>query len=125
MTHDEVVTQIQLRARAQNILTHYCGRAERCCGDRGQPDLILVGAWNVAWVEVKSRYADLAPDQTTWFHTLRGSGQVCEILNEHDLEPGGAVDALLAFVSREPPAYRTEAGPCYGRSCDHVSHQAR
>ena len=89
MTHDEIVAEVQSRARRSGVLSHACGLSQRCSGDRGQPDILLVGAWNVAWAEVKSRYADLSPEQTTWHHTLRASGQVCEILHERDLDPAG------------------------------------
>lgn len=99
MTHDEVVTEIQARAQARGILTHYCGPGERCKGDRGMPDLILVGGSYVAWVEVKTLGDRLKSLQTRWRYALLAIGAVYRIMYEYDLRPGGAVDVMLSLVA--------------------------
>lgn len=122
MTHDQIVAAIQDRAKTRGVLSHYCHRAVRCSGDRGLPDLVLVGAWNIAWCEVKTPSCPtLDSGQTRWRHALRAAGQIHEVMGERDLEPGGAVDMMLSFVATG--AARTEAGPCYGAACNHVSHR--
>jgi hypothetical protein len=98
VTHDEIVKEIQARAKQRGILTHYCGRSERCTGDAGQPDLILAGRDGTAWIEVKTPGTDPSPAQIRWKYALRASGQIWEVMLEHDLEQGGAVDMLLELL---------------------------
>lgn len=99
MTHDEVVHEIQARARRRGVLSHYCHNSIRCEGDRGLPDVLLVGHYGVAFVEVKTPGDQLKPAQTTWKHALKAAGQLHEVMHEGDLAPGHAIDMLLAFVS--------------------------
>ena len=99
MTHDEVVAEIQARAKARGILSHYCGPAEQCKGDPGMPDLILVGQAYVAWVEVKTLGDRLKSLQTRWRYALLAVGSVHRIVYEYDLRPGGAEAVLLALVA--------------------------
>ena len=99
MTHDQIVAEIQARAKRRGILSHYCGSAERCHGDRGMPDVLLVGMFGAAWVEVKTPGDTLRPDQVTWNHALKAAGQLYEVMHESDLAPGHAVDQFLEFVS--------------------------
>lgn len=94
MLHDDIVLEIQNRAKKRDVLTHYCGRALHCKGDRGAPDLILVGHYGVAWVEVKTGGAGLETAQTTWMHALKASGQTHYIIGEKQLGDG-TLDALL------------------------------
>lgn len=94
MTHDELVEAIQQRAKARGVLTHYCGPALRCKGDRGAPDLICVGRFRACWIEAKSPYGRLEPEQTTWQHALKAAGQQHYVIREADLE-SGLVDGLL------------------------------
>jgi hypothetical protein len=98
VTHDEIVKEIQVRAARRAILTHYCGRAERCAGDPGSPDLVLVGRAGVAWIEVKTAGTGPSPAQIRWKYALLSSGQIWEIIHEHDLAPGGAIDTLLEIT---------------------------
>jgi hypothetical protein len=94
MTHDETVAEIQRRARARGILTHYCGTAVRCSGDRGQPDIVCVGKFGAAWIEVKSPYDRLSSEQTQWMHALRAAGQLHYVVRPQGLDDG-SVDAIL------------------------------
>jgi hypothetical protein len=94
MTHDEIVTEIQARARKRGILTHYCGPGLRCQGDRGAPDLVAVGMFGAAWIEVKTANDRLKPDQTTWMHALKAAGQAHYVVRELQLRDGG-LDAML------------------------------
>jgi len=98
MTHDEIVGEIQRRAKLRGIRTHYCGSSIRCTGDKGKPDLFIVGPFGSAWLEVKTAGDDLRPDQTTWRHMLIAAGQVHYVIGEAQLNDG-AVDALLRFVA--------------------------
>lgn len=99
MTHGQIIAAIQDRARRRGVLSHHCPDSRRCDGDRGLPDLLLVGMFGAAWIEVKSPGDRLKPDQVTWKHALGAAGQVYQVVREGDLDDGGAVNMLLLFVS--------------------------
>jgi len=100
MTHDQVVAEIQARAKLRGLVSHYCRRSQRCTGDQGMPDIIIVGRDGVVWLEVKTpQTPDPGPEQIRWKYKLQAAGQVCEIMTETDLEPGMAVDAILEFAA--------------------------
>jgi hypothetical protein len=102
MTHDEVVAEIQARAKRRGILTHYCGRAQHCKGDRGSPDLVLVGPYHTGWIEVKMPGDTRKPEQTTWFHALRAGGQLYEQMGPADLDRSplhSVADAFLDYLA--------------------------
>lgn len=117
--HDDVVAEIIRRANARGCLVHYCGQAARCQGDKGQPDLVVAGPFGTAWIEVKMPGDQLKPAQTTWRHMLTAGGQEYHVVGPADLVDG-SVDWILRDIGRQDR--RTEAGPCYGPGCDHVSH---
>lgn len=94
MTHDEIVVEIQSRARRRGILSHYCPDSRRCDGDRGIPDLVLIGPHGAAWLEVKAPHDRIKPDQTTWKHTLRAAGQEYHLIRG-DMLLNGVVDGIL------------------------------
>jgi hypothetical protein len=99
--HDEIVAEVQRRAKARGVLSHYCGRSTHCRGDRGLPDLLLAGPYESAWIEVKSPGDELAPGQTTWKHMLRAAGQRHYVIGPAELDDG-RVDEILAIVSGRP-----------------------
>lgn len=101
MTHDQIVAEIQRRAGARHILTHYCRDSRICDGDRGLPDLVLAGPHGVAWLEVKTHYDRLSTHQTTWKHMLLGTGQFCMTVYEGDLA-SGVVDGILDRLAGIP-----------------------
>jgi hypothetical protein len=94
VTHDEMVSEIQNRAKRRNVLTHYCRRAQFCGGDPGLPDLVLVGAYGAAWMEVKTPRDQLDPPQVTWMHQLKAAGQKHYVIRQVQLDDG-SVDAIL------------------------------
>jgi hypothetical protein len=95
VNHDQLVAEIQQRASARGLLSHYCQRSTICKGSRGMPDLIIAGIHGVIFVEVKAIGQDPAPDQTTWIYTLRAGGQDAYVIRETDLS-NGSLDDLLA-----------------------------
>lgn len=104
MTHDEVVAEIQARAKARGVLSHYCKRGQFCQGDNGMPDLLLVGAYHVGWIEVKMPGDKRDPGQTAWFYKLRATGALVEQMGPRDLEPApvhSVVDAFLTFLEED------------------------
>jgi hypothetical protein len=98
MTHDLVVTEIMTRAKELNILTHYCGRAQNCQGDRGAPDLLCVGFYHAAFIEVKMPHSTLAPEQTSWRHQLAAAGCIHYVVGPGALT-NGQIDRILFFLA--------------------------
>lgn len=61
--------------RGRGYLVHACGTATSCDG-KGLPDLIIASTKGVIFAELKSHsMSKVRPEQTTWGHTLRASGQ--------------------------------------------------
>lgn len=106
MTHDEAVAEIQRRAAERGVISHYCKRPVSCSGDRGLPDLVLVGPFGVAWIEVKMPGDNLDPGQTTWKHALIAAGQRHYVLNPNDLtwDDGASLSAILSEITLVPVA---------------------
>lgn len=102
MTHDEVVAEIQARAKRLGILSHYCRNAKTCQGDRGLPDLVLVGPFGGCWVEVKMPGDKLDPGQVIWKHALFAAAQTYYIVGPDDLTRSsseqGAVNWILGAL---------------------------
>jgi hypothetical protein len=99
MTHDVVVHEIMARARLANVLSHYCGRAHLCSGDRGAPDLLCVGPFVAAFIEVKMPgSADLSPAQVNWKHQLRAAGMLHYVVGPECITNGQA-DKILHYLA--------------------------
>lgn len=94
MTHDQIVDEIMTRAQARGCRVHYCKDSRRCKGDKGLPDLLIVGPNAAGWIEVKTPGDEPRPDQTTWRYFLRAAGQLCEVMRAADLHYG-TVDLFL------------------------------
>jgi hypothetical protein len=109
VTHDEMVAEVQRRGAQRGVISHYCGRAERCSGDRGQPDLFLAGLVGVAWMEVKTPADRLKPAQTQWMHMLKASGQKHYVIREAQLHDD-TVDGILDSLAYGQPVLFREAG---------------
>jgi hypothetical protein len=99
VTHDEVVREIMTRARAASVLSHYCGRAHLCGGDRGLPDLLCVGPYVGAFIEVKMPgSSQLSPSQVNWKHQLRAAGMLHYVIGPDALANGQA-DRILRYLA--------------------------
>jgi hypothetical protein len=106
VTHDEIVAEIQARARKRGILTHYCGPGLRCQGDRGVPDLVAVGMFGAAFIEVKTDRDRLKPDQVTWMHALKAAGQNHYVVRQGQLRDGGLDEILDCLAYGQPLLFR-------------------
>jgi hypothetical protein len=98
MTHDVVVAEIMNRAKARNVLTHYCGRSQLCQGHRGMPDLLCVGLYHQAFIEVKIGRDQLDPEQTDWRHHLQAAGVIFYVLGA-DALTNGVAERILDFLA--------------------------
>jgi hypothetical protein len=102
MNHDVVVAEIMARARLANVLSHYCGRAHLCGGDRGAPDLLCVGPYAAAFIEVKMPGSpNLSPAQVNWKHQLRAAGMLHYVVGPECLDNGQA-DRILRYLGTRP-----------------------
>lgn len=102
MTHDEIVAEVVTRAKSRGILSHYCKQARFCEGDRGQPDIVCVGKFAAAWLEVKTPYDRLEPAQTTWMHALKAAGQQHHVIRPAHLDDG-TLDGILDSLAYGQP----------------------
>lgn len=99
MTHDVIVGRIMARAGKLGVLAHYCGRSQLCQGDRGLPDLLCVGLYHGAFIEVKMPHSPgLSPEQTSWRHQLAAAGFIHYVVGPGALE-NGQVDRILGFLA--------------------------
>lgn len=94
MKHDEIVAEIQTRARDRGLLSHYCPDSRHCKGDPGFPDVLVAGLYGTVFLEVKTGRQGQTPDQIRWTYTLLGGGELAMIIREVDLG-NGTLDALL------------------------------
>jgi hypothetical protein len=98
MSHDVIVHEIMARARLAGVLSHYCGRAHLCGGDRGAPDLLCVGAFAAAFIEIKMPGSPgLSPAQVNWKHQLKAAGMTHLVLGPECLGNGQA-DRILRYL---------------------------
>lgn len=99
MTHDQVVTEIIKRAHQLGVLTHYCRESQRCLGDRGLPDLVCVGAFHGAFIEVKTPACPtLTAAQVTWKHQVKAAGLIHYVVGPEALD-NGAMDRILGYLA--------------------------
>lgn len=80
------------------MLTHYCPDSRRCDGDRGIPDLLCIGHFHAAFIEVKTANDRLRPDQTTWMHALKAAGQLHYVVGPEALA-NGVVERILDYLA--------------------------
>ena len=77
----------------RGILWHHCDAAYRCSGHNGFPDLILVKDI-VLFVELKSWYGRLRPEQSTYRERLDYAGANYALWRPRDLFNGVIEDAM-------------------------------
>lgn len=89
---------IELAAK-HGVLVHACLDGRKCAGDKGCPDLLLVGSYGTMFVELKSDYGQLKPEQTTWRYRLIAAGGTgsWDIWRPDDLD-SGAIEEVLATL---------------------------
>lgn len=98
MTHDQIVQEIIRRAHKIGVLSHYCRESQRCLGDRGTPDLLLVGHYRAAFIEVKTPACPtLSSNQVTWMHAIKASGGIHYVLGAEALD-NGVVGQILDYL---------------------------
>lgn len=94
MNHGQVISEIQVKAYARGLLTHYCADSRRCRGHSGFPDLVIAGGHDSAFLEVKTGDGRLTPQQLDWSYRLAAAGDNVHLIRLRDLL-NGRVDDIL------------------------------
>lgn len=103
MTEPELRQLVMAAAKSTGVLAHYCGRSTLCQGDKGLPDLILLGRHGLVLAELKSRDGEVSPDQQQWLDRLEriegmySAAAVPRVLRPTDWH-SGAVSRLLTRI---------------------------
>ena len=97
MTEAEFTARVLLRARAVGVLAHHCPRSERCQGNRGFPDLVLLGEHGLALAENKSDDGDTTAEQDLWLWTATRAGIAAPVLRPAQLDDG-TIETILQTI---------------------------
>lgn len=71
--------------RTPNVLWHHCQDPRYCSGQRGLPDLIVVGPGGVLFPELKTEAGQLSLYQRRWRWMLTAAGQPWCLYRPRDL----------------------------------------
>ena len=93
MTEKEFQALVTKMCDERGILWHHCDQAFRCSGSNGFPDLVLTGK-SVMFVELKSWYGNLRPEQNVYKQRLLAAGAGYALWKPRDLYNGVIEDAL-------------------------------
>lgn len=88
MTEAELLTEVVKLCRQLGLLYHHCPDGRGCQGQRGLPDLIVVGTGGLALLELKSENGDDSADQALWAWTLYKAGARYALMRPAELEDG-------------------------------------
>jgi hypothetical protein len=84
---NDLLAAVLAIADAHDVLCFHSGDSRRDAS-RGFPDLVLAGTRRTIFVELKSRYGSLRPEQTHWRYRLIACGELWEVWRPADLESG-------------------------------------
>lgn len=73
MSEQELQTLILDTARAMGLLAYHTHDSRR--SQPGFPDLVIVGALGIVYLELKSARGEVTPEQRRWLLALRAVGQ--------------------------------------------------
>jgi len=59
------------------LLWHHCTDSRKCRGQRGFPDLVIIGPKGVIFAELKSADGDTSPEQDLFGWTLEAAENMC------------------------------------------------
>lgn len=96
MNHAELVGEITgLADGVAGLLWHACLDSRRCQGSPGFPDLLFAGQAGVLGLEVKTEYAETAPEQDLWGWMLDGRPARYRVVR-----PGDVDTVVIAELAR-------------------------
>lgn len=107
MTEEQLTRSVVKLARRLGVLVHHCRPAKTdkgwrtpIQGDRGFPDLVLVGRW-VVYPELKSERGTLDADQKRWRDRLLAIGADWRVWRPRDWFSGAIREELEALAKGE------------------------
>ena len=74
MTEAELTAEVEKLCGRLGLLFHHCPDGRGCHGQRGFPDLIIVGSRGLALLELKSDDGEPSADQELWIYTAYRAG---------------------------------------------------
>lgn len=109
MTEAELTAEVEKLCGELGLLFHHCPDGRGCHGQRGFPDLIVVGVGGLALLELKSADGETSADQDRWLYTAYRAGSYpgedeygrmidVRLMRPADLE-SGAIRRLLELLA--------------------------
>lgn len=77
MTETEFLEKVTMMAAGKGLLWHHCTDSRRCDGQRGFPDLVIVGPRGITLVELKIPGGETSAEQDLWHWTLNQVDSLC------------------------------------------------
>ena len=88
MTEHELLAETIKLCEQLGLLYHHCPDGRGCRGQRGLPDLIVLGGNGLAMLELKSADGEPSADQALWAWTLHKIGATYALMQPLQLETG-------------------------------------
>lgn len=93
--HERTLTrQVMAAAQGLGLLVHHCPDSRRCEGDKGLPDLIIIGSRGVLFAELKGEDGETSAAQDEWLYALHRSGAPYSVWRPEDWWSGRIIDTL-------------------------------
>jgi hypothetical protein len=89
VTESVILAAVLALCEEHDVLAYHSADSRRDVG-AGFPDLVLAGTRRTLFVELKSPYGALRPEQTDWRYRLVACGELWELWRPADLESGHA-----------------------------------
>lgn len=74
MTEAELLKEVMTEALGLGLLVHHCPDTRKCQGQRGLPDLIILGPGGILLAELKDRDGDTSAWQDAWLYKAFEAG---------------------------------------------------
>lgn len=81
----DFIAQVMGIAQRMGLKVHWCSDSRKCYGDKGFPDLVIIGRHGIRFAELKMPDGDTSADQDGWAYALHevGTGP-CSSCYEYD-----------------------------------------
>lgn len=98
MTEQQLLEHVLARAAELKILVYHHPDSRRALGNRGFPDLVLLGRSGLMFAELKSATGALSPGQTWWRYLLISCGINYRIWRPQDWA-NGKIESCLQWIA--------------------------
>lgn len=98
MTNEREFSYLVLAlAERVGVLAHWCADSRRCVGDRGFPDLTIVGSHGVIFAELKTDRGMTSAEQDLWIWTADRAG-IRAVVWRPDHLIDGTIERLMEAI---------------------------